>query len=122
MTKEARIYEIQIGESEPAAFHFNSDLGIPLTFDIWISSLPLVSVVSDGLDRAAFLGLFALRLLLRRTRLFIDERIAAIVVAFEIVRSGFATQVAVNALVIDVEFAGDVFRIFVCNVSHNAGR
>src|SRR6266496_1912842 len=99
MTSEARIYEIQIGESALRCSIFHWDFSIPSRFDIGISSLPLVPVVSDGLDRAAFLGLFTLRLFLRRTRLFIDERIAAIVVAFEIVRSGFATQVAINALV-----------------------
>ena len=81
-----------------------------------------VAIISNGLDRAAFLGLFTLRLFLRRTRLVIDEGIAAIVIAFEIIRSGLATQVAVDALVIDVELARDVFRIFVCDVGHNSRR
>jgi hypothetical protein len=82
----------------------------------------LVSVVADGLDRAAFLGLFALRLFLRGTRLFIDKGITAIVIAFEIVWRRFATQVAVDALVIDVELSRDVLRVLVCDVSHNSRR
>jgi hypothetical protein len=100
----------------------DSDFSLPSTFVIRISSLPLVSIIADCFHRAAFLGLFALRLFLRRTRLFINEGITSIIIAFEIVRSGFATQVAVDALVIDVKFAGDAFRIFVCDVSHNSPR
>src|SRR3989442_10619022 len=97
----------------------HSDFAIPLTFVIRISSLALVSVVADGFDRAAFLGFFALRFLFRRARLFIDKRVAAVIVAFEIVGSGFATEVAVDALVIDVKFSGDVFGVSVCDLSHN---
>jgi hypothetical protein len=78
-----------------------------------------VTVVADGLDRAAFLGFFALRLLFGRARLFIDKGIAAVIVAFEIVGSGFATEVAVDALVIDVEFSRDVLGVSVCGISHN---
>src|SRR6266496_3197031 len=55
--------------------------------------LNLVPVVADGLDRAAFLGLFALGILLRRLRLFVNKGIAAVVVAFEVVGRGFATEV-----------------------------
>ena len=84
--------------------------------------LSLISIIADGFHGAAFLGLFALRLLLGRTGLLIDERITSVIVAFEIVRSGFAAQVAVDALVIDVEFAGNVFRIFVCDVGHSSRR
>src|SRR6266511_1759845 len=52
----------------------------------------LVPVVADGFDRATFLGFLALRFLFGRTRLVIDEGIAAVVVAFEIVRGGFAAE------------------------------
>jgi hypothetical protein len=44
---------------------------------------------------------------------------AAVVVAFEIGRRGLAAQVAVDALVIDVEFARYVFGVFVCGVGHS---
>ena len=61
----------------------------------------LRSVVPDGLDGAAFLGFLAPGFFLGRLRLLIDERIAAVLVALEIVRCGFAAQVTVDTLVID---------------------
>ena len=79
----------------------------------------LGAVVADGLDGAAFLGLVAALFLVGRGRLFIDEGIAAVLVAPEIVRSRLAAQVAVNALVVHVEFAGDILGVFVCSVSHS---
>jgi hypothetical protein len=84
--------------------------------------LSLIAVVADGFDRAAFLGLFALGLFLRCAGLLIDKRVAAVIVPFEIIGSGFATEVAVDALVIDVKFTRDVFRIPVCNISHKFRR
>jgi hypothetical protein len=50
--------------------------------------------------------------------LFVNERVSAVVVAFEIVRRRLAAQVAVNALVVHVVFARDVFGIAICSVSH----
>ena len=44
---------------------------------------------------------------------------AAIVVAFEIGRRGLAAQIAVDALIIDVEFARYIFGVFVCRVGHS---
>ena len=78
----------------------------------------LGAVVADGLDRTAFLGFLAAAFFFRRRRLFEDERVSAVFVAFEIVRRRLAAQVAVNALVVHVVFARDVFGIFVCHVSH----
>jgi hypothetical protein len=78
----------------------------------------LRAVVANGFDRAALLGFFAPRFLFRRCRLLVDERVTAILVAFEIVGGGFATEVAVNALIVHVILAGDVFGIFVCHVCH----
>ena len=43
----------------------------------------------------------------------------AVVVAGEIGGGGFAAEVAVDALVIHIESAGDIFGIFVCVVSHS---
>ena len=44
--------------------------------------------------------------------------VTTVFVAFEIIRRSFASQIAVNTLIIDVIFARNVFRILVCNVSH----
>ena len=37
---------------------------------------------------------------------------------FEIGRRGFAAQIAVDALIIDIEFARYVFGVFVCGIGH----
>jgi hypothetical protein len=50
--------------------------------------------------------------------LFVDERIAAVIVAFEVVGSRFTAKIAINALVIDVIFSVDIFGIPICNISH----
>jgi len=78
----------------------------------------LSSVIANGLDRAAFFGFLAPRFFLRGLRLLREERIATVFVAFEIIRRSLAAQVAVYALVIDEILARNVFRIFVCSVSH----
>jgi hypothetical protein len=78
----------------------------------------LSAVVADGLDGTAFLGFFAARFLFGRAGLLVNDGVPAVVVALEIFRRGFAAQVAVNALVINVVFASGVFGIFVCGVSH----
>jgi hypothetical protein len=43
---------------------------------------------------------------------------AAVVVPFEIGRRGFAAQIAIDALIIDIEFARYVFGVFVRNIGH----
>jgi hypothetical protein len=43
---------------------------------------------------------------------------AAVIVAFEIRRRGFAAEVAVDALVIDIELSLYVLRIFIGNIGH----
>ena len=56
-----------------------------------------------------------------RLRYKTDQRLfayASVVIAAEIARGGFAAQVTVDALVIDVVLAGQVFRVAICNVSH----
>src|SRR6185436_15870446 len=66
----------------------------------------------------AFLGFLALLFFLGGLGLLVDEGVATVVVALEVGRCGFAAQVAVNALVVHVVFARDVFRISICDVSH----
>ena len=80
----------------------------------------LGAVVADGLDRAAFLGFLALAFFLGGFRLLVDEGIAAVVVALEVVGGGFAAEVAVDALVVDVELATGVFGVAICVVSHRS--
>lgn len=79
----------------------------------------LSPVVTDGFDGAAFFSFLAARFLLRRLGLFVDVGIAAVFVAFEIIRSRFAAQVAINALVVYVILTSGIFGIFICDVCHN---
>ena len=78
----------------------------------------LSTVIADGFDRAAFLGFLTARLFFGRGRLFADDRVSAVFIALEIARRRFTAQVAVNALVVHVVFARDIFGIAICSVSH----
>ena len=51
--------------------------------------------------------------------MLVNIRVTAVIVAFEIGRRGFAAQIAVDALLINVEFSRNVLRIFVCGVRHS---
>ena len=62
-------------------------------------------VIADRFDWTAFHRFLAERFFLRSLRLFINVGVAAIVVAFEIGRRGFAAQIAVDALIVDVKFS-----------------
>jgi hypothetical protein len=77
------------------------------------------AVVADGFDRATFHGFLAQLFLFGRTRLLIDVGIAAVIISAEIAGGGFAAEIAVDALVIDIIFAGNIFGIAVCDISHN---
>src|SRR5438552_958232 len=76
------------------------------------------AVVTDGFNRAAFLGFLAKRFLLGAGWLFKNIGIPAVIVAGEIGRSGFPAEVTVDALVIDIVFPGHVFGVFVRDISH----
>jgi len=80
--------------------------------------LRAVPVVSDRFDRATFHCFFAETFFVGRLRLLVNVRVAAVIVSFEIRGGGFATQIAVDTLIIDVEFARYVFGVFVRGVSH----
>lgn len=73
-----------------------------------------VAVVADGFDRAAFQGLHAEADFFLSSRLFMDKGIAAFIMSCEESWSCFAAEIAVDALLIDVELARRVFRPFVC--------
>ena len=89
------------------------------TSDVSTIQRPLLrSVIADCFDWAPFHRFLAERFFLGSLRLFINVGVAAVVVTFEIGRSGFAAQIAVDALIVDVKFSRYVLGVFVRNVSH----
>lgn len=76
------------------------------------------AVVADGFDRATFHRFLAESLFFGAFRLLVDVGVTSVVIAGEIGRSGLATQIAIDALVIDVELALDVVGILICELSH----
>lgn len=82
----------------------------------------LCAVVTDRFDRATFHRFLAKAFFLGRLGLLVNERMTAVIVAFEIGGRGFTAKIAVDALLIDVELSGGVFGIFVRGVGHNFAR
>ena len=80
--------------------------------------LGLCSIITDGLNRTAFFGFLAPCFFFGRRRLLENVRVTAVLIALEIVGRGFAAQIAIYALVINVVFARNVLWIFVSSVSH----
>jgi hypothetical protein len=80
--------------------------------------LRAVPVVADGLDRTAFHRFSAKSFFLRRLRLLVNVRMTAVIVPFKIGGRSFAAQIAVDALIVHVEFAGYVLGVFVCGIGH----
>jgi hypothetical protein len=78
----------------------------------------LSAVIADRLDRAALFRFLAAGFLFRVLRLFINVGITSIVIPFEIIGSSFPAKIAVNALIIDVVIAGDIFGVSVSDVCH----
>jgi hypothetical protein len=78
----------------------------------------LAAVVANRFDRATFLGFLATGFFFRRFWLLVNEGVAAVLIALEIIRGGLAAQIAIDALIIYVVFARHVFRIFICDVCH----
>src|SRR2546426_2810829 len=68
----------------------------------------ILAVVADGFDRATFHRFFAARFFFRILRLFVNVGMSTVIVAFEIRRRGFAAQIAIDTLVVDIKFPGDV--------------
>ena len=79
----------------------------------------LTAVVTDRFDRATFHRFLAKAFFFGRFRLFVNVGMTAVVVAFEIRGRGLSTQIAVDALFIDIKFTGCVLGIFVGDVGHN---
>jgi hypothetical protein len=80
----------------------------------------LSPVITNGFNRATLFGFLAACFLVRIIRLLGKVRVTPVLVALKVFRCRLATQVAVNALVIDVILARNVLRIFVCSVSHKS--
>src|SRR6476660_7198871 len=80
----------------------------------------VVAVISNRLDRATFHGLDALGDLVLVLGLLVDERVALVIRAGEILRGSLAAKVTVDALAIDVEFPCDVFGVLVFAISHES--
>src|SRR4029077_11462668 len=83
-----------------------------------VAAYHLRAVIADRFDRASFHRFFTKSFFLRRLRLFVDIRMASVVVPLEIRGSGFAAQIAVDALIVYVEFARYVFGVFVSDIGH----
>jgi hypothetical protein len=77
------------------------------------------AVVANRFDRATFQRCFAERFLLRGLWLLVNVGMTPVVVAFEIGGCRFAAQIAVDALIIDVECPRYVFGVFVRGVGHS---
>src|SRR6185503_21131446 len=80
----------------------------------------LLPVIANGFDRTAFHGFLALRLFVGARRLLENVGITTVVIAGEVGGSGFAAEIAVDALVVHVIFAAGIFRISICNISHKS--
>jgi hypothetical protein len=76
-------------------------------------------VVSDRFDRATFHCFLAKTFFFGRLGLFVDVGVTAVVVPLKISGRSFPAKIAVDALLIDIEFAGSVLGIFVGNVGHD---
>jgi hypothetical protein len=77
------------------------------------------AVVANRFDRATFHRFFTECFLFRGFWLFVNVGMTAVVIAFETGGCRFAAQIAVDALIVDVEFSCYVFGVFVCDLSHS---
>jgi len=80
--------------------------------------LGAISVIANRFHRAAFHRFFAEYFFFWRLRLLVNEGVAAVVIPLEVCRGGFAAQITIDALIIDIEFARYVLGIFVRGVGH----
>ncbi len=81
-------------------------------------SRSVFAVVSDGFYRATLYCFLAKGFLLWCCGLLIDVGISLVIVASEILRCSFPAQIAINALVIDVDASFNIFGVFVFDLGH----
>jgi membrane associated rhomboid family serine protease len=82
----------------------------------------LFAVVADGLDRATLKGFHAESDIVLGLGLLVDEGVTTLVVAAEERRRGLTAEIAIDALLVDVELTGDVLLPFVCFIGHGFGK
>ncbi len=80
---------------------------------------PILGVVANCLDRAAFHGFLAKRLFLWSLRLLVDVGVPPVVIAGEICRCSLATQIAIDTLIVAVICTCNILWILVGYVSHD---
>ena len=76
------------------------------------------AVVADRFDGATFHRFLAKRFLFGRLGLLVNVGVTAVVISLEIGGRSLAAQIAVDALLIDVERAGCVLGVLVGGVGH----
>ena len=79
----------------------------------------LAAIVSDRFHGAVVEGILAEGLLVRRLRLLVNVGEACFIVADEVCRRGFATQIAIDALGIDVVSTGRLAGDFIIGISQS---
>jgi hypothetical protein len=77
------------------------------------------AVIANRFDRATLHRFFAERFLVRGRWLLVNVGMTPVVVAFETGGCRFAAQIAVDALIIDIEWPRYVLGVFVCDVGHS---
>lgn len=77
------------------------------------------AVLTNRFDGAAFQGFHAKSGIFFGCRLFVDERVATLIMAGKKPRSRFTAKVAIDALLIDVKLARSILGPFVRFVGHN---
>jgi hypothetical protein len=80
----------------------------------------LLAVATDGFDWTTFHRLFTERFFFRSRWLFEYVRMSAIIVAGKVRWRGFATEITIDALIIDVKLSGYVLRILICDICHRS--
>lgn len=88
---------------------------------IFLQVVLLVAVVSDGFDRATFEGFHALLFFFGVFGLLDHVGVASVLIARKILRRGFPAQVAVDALLIDIELACYIVFKLLTLICHNVG-
>ena len=82
-------------------------------------SWSVCAIIADGFHRTTFHGLLTQGFFLLVFRLFVEIRIASIIVPGEILRRRFATQVTINALSVAVIFTCCVVFVFIFFSCHD---
>ena len=80
--------------------------------------MALLAVVADGLHGAAFHGLGAESHFIIGHRLLTNEGKPLVVVAGKEIRGGLAAEVAVDAIAVNIELAGNILFSLIVDIGH----